>query len=195
MKAARFLFAMLFLAISMPGVGLGYLFAQSTQQASSQSDEKAASSAVADEQKNMQSTDRKNQNGENTDGKPTNSEKASKTIIKRSSVVSPAKQAPSYRQVRSANATTETLRSSAPETAPHFSQTAASSADSGKTDTVSTKHLSTRNNPAPVSSFAVSGQQFKNSRDPGARLAVNGGPANSTRGTAAINGSNIKRKP
>jgi hypothetical protein len=49
----------------------------------------------------------------------------------------------------------------------------------------------------PVLSPAVSvnGQQFKNSRDRGAHLAVSGGPLTSSRGTAAINGTNMKRKP
>jgi hypothetical protein len=48
---------------------------------------------------------------------------------------------------------------------------------------------------APSSAVSVNGQQFKNSRDPGAHLAVSGGPLTSSRGTAAINGTNMKRKP
>jgi hypothetical protein len=49
--------------------------------------------------------------------------------------------------------------------------------------------------PLPPSTVALNGQQFKNSRDPGARMASTGGSANSARGTGAINGSDIKRKP
>jgi hypothetical protein len=49
--------------------------------------------------------------------------------------------------------------------------------------------------PAPSSAVSVNGQQFKNSRDPGAHLAVSGGPLTSSSGTAAINGTNMKRKP
>jgi hypothetical protein len=47
----------------------------------------------------------------------------------------------------------------------------------------------------PSSAVSVNGQQFKNSRDPGAHLAASGGPATSARGTAAINGTEMKRKP
>jgi Sperm antigen HE2 len=55
--------------------------------------------------------------------------------------------------------------------------------------------VSHRNLPAPSSAVSVNGQQFKNSRDPGAHLAVSGGPLTSSRGTAAINGTDMKRKP
>lgn len=47
----------------------------------------------------------------------------------------------------------------------------------------------------PLANVAVDGQQFRNSREPGAHLAVSGGPLTSPRGTAAINGTNMKRKP
>jgi hypothetical protein len=48
---------------------------------------------------------------------------------------------------------------------------------------------------APPFAFSVSGEQFKNPRDPGARLGVSGGPPSTPRGTAAINGTTMKRKP
>jgi hypothetical protein len=41
----------------------------------------------------------------------------------------------------------------------------------------------------------ISGHQFKNSREPGARLTPAGGPLMAAGGTAAINGSTMKRKP
>jgi hypothetical protein len=47
---------------------------------------------------------------------------------------------------------------------------------------------------APSPAVSVSGQQFKNSRDPGAHLAISGGTMTAARGTAAINGTNMKRK-
>ena len=47
----------------------------------------------------------------------------------------------------------------------------------------------------PPSAVSVSGQQFKNPRHPGSRLGVSGGPPSTPRGTAAINGTNMKRKP
>lgn len=47
----------------------------------------------------------------------------------------------------------------------------------------------------PPQTVAVSGQQFRNSRDPGARLATSGGPLTAARGTAVIDGTRMKRKP
>jgi hypothetical protein len=41
----------------------------------------------------------------------------------------------------------------------------------------------------------ISGHQFKNSHDPGAKLEAAGGPLVTAGGTAALNGSNMKRKP
>lgn len=49
--------------------------------------------------------------------------------------------------------------------------------------------------PVPPPAVSVNGQHFRNSRDPGARLAVSGGPLTAARGTAAINGTNMRRKP
>ena len=60
---------------------------------------------------------------------------------------------------------------------------------------VSRKAASRRSVPVPPATVAVNGQQIKNSRDPGARLAVSGGAINSKGDTAVINGSDIKRKP
>lgn len=47
----------------------------------------------------------------------------------------------------------------------------------------------------PSAAGAINGQQFKSPRDLGARLASSGGPLTATRGTAVINGTNMKRKP
>ena len=52
-----------------------------------------------------------------------------------------------------------------------------------------------RSRSVPPSGISVNGQQFRNSRDPGARLTASGGPATIARGTAAINGTDLKRKP
>jgi len=60
---------------------------------------------------------------------------------------------------------------------------------------VSSKAASHRSVPVPPATVAVNGQPLKSSRDPGARLASSGGPLTATRGTAAINGTNMKRKP
>ena len=60
---------------------------------------------------------------------------------------------------------------------------------------VSSKAASHRSVPVPPATVAVNGQQFKSSRDPGARLASSGGPLTAAKGTAAINGTDMKRKP
>ncbi len=46
----------------------------------------------------------------------------------------------------------------------------------------------------PSPAVSVNGQQFRNSRRPGARLVANGAPATTARGTAAINGTDMKPK-
>ena len=46
----------------------------------------------------------------------------------------------------------------------------------------------------PVTDSAISGQQFRNGRNPGATPVVIGGPAAATRSTAAINGTTIIRR-
>jgi hypothetical protein len=60
---------------------------------------------------------------------------------------------------------------------------------------VSGRRSASHNPPVPSTSVSVGGGQFKRSRVASARLVTTGGPANSTRGTAAINGSDMKRKP
>lgn len=55
--------------------------------------------------------------------------------------------------------------------------------------------VSHRSLSAPSSTVSINGQQFKNSRDPRAHLAISGGPLTAARGTAAINGTNMRRKP
>jgi len=60
---------------------------------------------------------------------------------------------------------------------------------------VANKTVSHRSVSAPSPAVSVNGQQFKGARDPGARLASSGGPPTAARGTAVINGTNMKRKP
>ncbi|MGB7131710.1 MAG: hypothetical protein WBD59_12920, partial [Candidatus Sulfotelmatobacter sp.] len=60
---------------------------------------------------------------------------------------------------------------------------------------VPSQAVSHRSLSTPSSAVSVNGQQFKNSREPGAHLAISGGPLTAARGTAAINGTNTKRRP
>ena len=48
--------------------------------------------------------------------------------------------------------------------------------------------------PVPAPTVAIDGQQFRSSRDPGARMTSSGGPANATR-SRVINGTGMKPKP
>jgi hypothetical protein len=70
-----------------------------------------------------------------------------------------------------------------------------SSHPNGLAPPVSTSAVNRHSIPAPSPAIAANAQQIKRSHDPGAHLAVSGGPANSTHGTAAISGTNMKRKP
>jgi hypothetical protein len=195
MKTSRFLFAMLFMAASIPGAGLEYSFAQAAQQASSLQSEKNVSNAVTGGQKDTQSSSDKNQNDRNPDEKPTNSKGPSKTKLKHSSDANAAKPVVTRRQTQPANApAVENLQPAAPASAPHFSQTGGSAIAPGKSAAAPNKMQPYRST-APASAFSVNGEHFRNSRNPGARLATTGGPANSTHSTAAINGSEMKRKP
>ncbi|HXW91191.1 MAG TPA: hypothetical protein VEK33_11650 [Terriglobales bacterium] len=66
---------------------------------------------------------------------------------------------------------------------------------SAKSPAIPNKLLPRRGMPVPPPTVALSGQHFKNSRDPGARMASSGGPASATRSPAALNGTNMKPKP
>jgi hypothetical protein len=65
----------------------------------------------------------------------------------------------------------------------------------GSNASVPNKAVIRRSVTPPPPTVAVNGQQFRNSRDPGARLANSGGPQTSVRGTAGISGTDMKRKP
>jgi hypothetical protein len=82
------------------------------------------------------------------------------------------------------------LQTEALQNAPGSHQTGPSLSFNGPGKTI--RHSSLTVHP---STAALNGQQFKNARDAGARMVISGGSANSARGTAVINGSDIKRKP
>jgi hypothetical protein len=65
-----------------------------------------------------------------------------------------------------------------------------------KADSKISKNVVSRHSQfVPSSAVSVNGQQFKGSHVPGARLVASGGPATTPRGTAAINGTDMRRKP
>lgn len=102
-----------------------------------------------------------------------------------------AKQAPS-RQARSVKTQGNTnLRKETPATAVDSRQSG-----SRKSAGIPDRIVNSRNLPVRPRAIAVlDGPQFKNPRNRGSSLAIRGGPANSTRNTAVINGTGMKRKP
>jgi hypothetical protein len=57
------------------------------------------------------------------------------------------------------------------------------------------KAVNPRSPSVPSSAVSINGLQFRNSRNPGSHLAAGGGPAPIARGAAAINGTDVKRRP
>jgi len=65
---------------------------------------------------------------------------------------------------------------------------------STRTSDLPDKTLRHPSGPVPAPTVAIDGQQFRSSRDPGARMTSSGGPANATR-SRVINGTGMKPKP
>jgi len=85
---------------------------------------------------------------------------------------------------------TNTTRASTPPDTLDFRQSSL-----GTTTGISKRTVSRNNVTHPSPAAFLSGQQFKNSRDPGARMAASGGGATAARGTASIDGTGMKPKP
>jgi len=91
--------------------------------------------------------------------------------------------------VRSAKAT-GSVRGQATGKVINLRQTGATTSTDSPSKTVNRRSV-----PVSGSSVALNGNHFKNNRDPGARLAISGGPLTGTKGTAVINGTNMKHNP
>jgi Sperm antigen HE2 len=189
MKTARFFVVMMSAAVLLPGTSLARQADHSSRQAPSQSGDKSGS----DYQRDVEVRD---ENGQTRSGEADQVSKRSanlaKTTTKRPS--STIHSEPAVSHPRRLNKTGGPAMSGARVDTPGIvtgpQRTNLKTAVPIRNQAVSHRSLS-----APSSAVAVNGQQFKNSHDPGAHLTISGGPLTALKGTAAINGTNMKRRP
>lgn len=189
MRKAPILWPMIFWAVLVYGASLGSPSGQAQERTSSQSGEKSANSSRAGSNDTL-ARDEKDGTGNDSDENQQSFAAVKAGTRENRPAVSHAKP-PQNRQVRSAKtAAAKHLQTEELKNVPGSHQISASLSSNVPGKTI--RHSSL---PVPPSTVALNGQQFKNSRDRGARMATSGGSTNSTRGTAVINGSDIKRKP
>ena len=190
MSKAPVLLPLIFWAVLAGGVSLGSRSVQAQEPTLSQCNEKSANSSSPDGSKDTQVRGQENQMGKYPDRNGKGFATAKIGTRNRRPAASHVKPTPS-RQLRSAKTpAAKDLRTAAPQNVPGSHQTGLTLSSNAPGKTI--RHSSL---PVPPSTVALNGQQFKNFRDPGAHIATSGGPANSRRGTAVINGSDMKRKP
>jgi hypothetical protein len=175
MKTVPFFFVMMIAAVSLPVTSLARQADHPSQQALSQSGDKSD----GDYQRHVVA-----------DQISKRSAYLTKTTTKSRSSANHSQPAVSHPRRLNKTPITNGSRIDTPGTVTGPQETSLKTAVPVPNQAVSHRSLS-----APSSAVSVNGQQFKNSRDPGAHLAVSGGPLTSSRGTAAINGTNMKRKP
>lgn len=176
MKTVHLVLLMIATALLLPGTGLA---AQANSAAKSAKDEQKA------EVHNQAGQARP---GEADQNQNPSARRKRNTTKRRPSVNSP--KAALRHQVRPDKTTATNLRTHAAGRATGLQQTG-----SKATTAFPGKAADHRSPPVPPAAVSVNGQHFRNSRNPGARLAVSGGPLTATSGMGAINGSDIKRKP
>lgn len=192
MKTTRFFFLMILWAALMHGTSFARPTSQASEPRPSQSRSRTVSVRPSDSNDENQVRGENDQTGsERADQDLNVPARATKAISEHRASGSHPKQLPNH-QARSVKVqATKGLRTDAPATAVDPRQTGASKSVPVPNRMLSNRSLLVR---APAVA-ALSGQEFKNARNPSASLAISGGPANSTRNTAAINGTNMKRKP
>jgi hypothetical protein len=190
MSKTRILLPMIFWAVLVAGASFGSQSAQAQERTSSQSGEKSAKDSSPDGSKTTQARGQKDQMGEYLVENGKGFAASKRGTPKRRPAASHAKLAPSRQLSSGKTRAANNLQTETPRNALDSHQTG--STMPSQVPNKPLKHSSMTVSPQTV---ALNGQQFKNSRDPGARMAISGGSANSTRGTAVINGSDIKRKP
>jgi len=196
MKKAWILLSMISWVVLVHGASFGAQSAQVREQTAATSDEKSDDKRSASSSRaGSNATQARGESDQTTESMPSDESQKSFGAVKagtpkRRPSASHAKPAFS-RQRRSA----EALTANNPRT-----ETPRNTLDSRQTGSTMSaeapsKVLKHPGMPVPPPTVALSGQQFQNSRDRSARMAISGGSANSARGTAVINGSDIKRKP
>jgi hypothetical protein len=187
MKTVRLFFVMMVAAVLLPGTSLARQAGRPSQQAASQSGDKSYS----DYQRDVEVREADGQTRSGVAGQfSQRSASLTKTTTKRRSTTIHSQPAVSHsrRLNKTPAAIGSRIDTSRTVTGPQ--ETSLRTAIPVPTQVVSHRNLS-----APSSAVSLNGQQFKNSRDPGAHLAISGGPLTSVRGAAAINGTNMRRKP
>jgi hypothetical protein len=183
MKMLRFLFFLMIATVSLPGASLALQSDHPSQQAPSQSVEKSA-----DPQNDAVRNDKHQARSKGTDENQEAPAVVTRTTVKHREGASHPVPLPAYRRPVKALAANNP-RTAASGSVAHLQQS--SKAVTGLPNKAANLH-----SPAvPSSPVSVNGQQFKSSRVPGARLVASGGPATTPRGTAAINGTDMRRKP
>jgi hypothetical protein len=189
MKKARFLFGMIFWAVLVHGVSFGSQSGKAPEPTPSRSDEKSAANSSPDGSKDTQARGQKDENGKYSDENLQSFAAVKKGTLKGRPTANHLKPTPSRQQRSGKTPATSNLRT---ETRNALDSRQISSSTPSE---VPNKPLQHPNLALPPPTTALNGQQFKNPRNPGARMTASGVSANATRGTAVINGSDIKRKP
>jgi hypothetical protein len=190
MKKTRVLLPMIFSIVLVHGASFASQSDQAQEETSSQSGEKSANHSSPEGSNDTQVRGQKDQIGRYSNENQKGVLAAKDGTLKRRLSASHAEPLPS-RQLRSGkmpapdNLGTETPRDT-------LDSHPISLTMPSRVPNKPVKHPSML---LPPPAAALNGQQFKNSRDPGAHLATSGGPANSRRGTAVVNGSDLKPKP
>jgi hypothetical protein len=185
MKTVRSFFALIIAAVLLLGTSLAQEGDHPSQQVVSRNGEKSA-----DQQKDEVRNDKDQARPKPSDEAQAQLADLTRSTTKRRLSASHSKPVPTYRARPIKKPTANSPRIANPESVAPLEPMGS------KADTkISNNVVSHRNPPVPSSAVSVNGQQFRNARDPGAHLAASGGPATIARGTAAINGTAMKRKP
>lgn len=187
MKTVRFFFVMMIAAVSLPGRSLARQADHPSQQAPSQSVDKPNGNYQRDLEVRNENHQTRSGEADQISKRPAS---LAKTRTKRPSSTINSHPAVSHPRRLNKTPATNDARIETPGTITGPQETSSKTAVPVQSPAVSHRSLS-----APSSAVSVNGQQFRSSRDPGAHLAISGGPMTAARGTAAINGTNMKRKP
>jgi hypothetical protein len=190
MRKARVLLPMIFWAVLVHSASFGSQSDQGSGPASSQNQQTATAETAAKGNENGQ-VKAETEAGSNLDRNQTKPTTEARSLAKPHVAARRAKPV-SRRQTRSA---TTAARGSLSEPSTPADNLALHQNGSSTSTGILHKTANPRSVPVPLTADSVNGQQFKNVREPGARMASSGGSASSSRGTAAINGSDMKRKP
>jgi hypothetical protein len=189
-RKVRVFWAMIFWAVLVHGASFDSQSGQAKEQTPATSGEKSASNSSPKDSKNTEAPGQQVQTGNFSDDSQRSFSAVKQGTAKRYQMASHAKPAPSHQQRSVKASAAKNIQMEVPRNVRDSHQAIPTLPGNVPGRTVS--HSS---RPVSRPTVALNAQQFKNSRDPGARMLSAGGPATSTRGTAAINGSDMKRKP